>query len=272
MKHLCNIGLVVLTLTLVGATGSAWAQSPRLEKILSIANPTLAEGAEQIIFDTHDLSLGLISEDDTDVKGSFTLSNDSDSPIIITRIAVSCPCVDVNYTKRPLMSGESTKIDFSYAPKGFPGRINRRLTIYTNLSQSKPSALLTISGEVEPSKDHSGLYPHSCGVLRLRQPQVSFTSGSERAVERIVVFNDSPKALRLGVLGSLPAGLSFATDPEVIAPNSEAEIVISHDPTLWRSKAPSYGVIIDGLGVAPSMSTIEVNFNYLNKQNNEIKH
>ncbi len=242
------------------------AQESQLDRILKAANPSVAQGSEAISFESKAVSLGVISEDATNVKGSFKFSNQCDKPLVIVKVVVTCSCVKVDFERRPIVVGGSGEIKFHYSPKGYPGSINRRLMVYTNLSESSPTAILTISGDVTPSNDHSLNFPYAMGDLRLRQKQVSFRDAEQQSVERILVINDGERPLHLGVLGALPAGLSFSTEPAVIAPGAEADLVVKFDPKVWRGESMSYPLVIDGLNVSPLQRTISVNFQYLNKK------
>ncbi|MFI3285833.1 MAG: DUF1573 domain-containing protein [Rikenellaceae bacterium] len=254
--------MVTVVVALIGAT-VAVAQTPHIEKMLKIANPDLASGAEQIHFSSLNYDLGEISEDDPVVSGEFKMLNKGSEPIVILRATASCSCVTLQYPKTPIIEGQEATIQFRYNPKGYPGKINRRVMLYTNLSESAPTAVLTISGEATPSQDNSLHYPYSLGELRMRQPSVTFRDANNPSVERIVCINDSPGAMRLKVLDfQLPAGLSFRTEPEVIEAGATAEIVISHDPKLWQGGAESFPLVVSGVNVSPSRRTIDVQFEY----------
>ncbi len=245
------------------------AQTPHIEAMKALSKPKLADGAEQIEFDRLDYSLGEISEDDLLVKGEFVVRNSSDKPIVIVRAVASCSCVTVEYPTSPIEAKGEAVIEFSYNPKGYPGKINRRIMLYTNFSDLSPTAILTISGFATASSDLSLLYPYSIGQLRLRQPSVTFRDAERVSVERIVCVNDSKQPIRLRTLDfQLPEGLSFRTEPEVIEVSAEAEIVISHNPQLWQGEAASFPLVVDGVNVAPSQRTIDIQFEY-KKDSNE---
>lgn len=252
---------MVVALLFGSAALHAQSADPRHDLIRKMENPDLAEGADKLIFNKSTYSLGVISEDETKVVGSFTFRNTCGEAIVITKATTSCSCVSVSYPKSPIGDGQSAVVEFSYLPKGYPGAINRRILLYTSLSSTSPSALLTISGEATPSEDLSGLYPYSLGALKLRQGSVTFASQSEAQVERILCVNDGDSPLQLGVMkGQLPSGLSFRTEPAVIEAGAEADLVISFDPKSWNSKGNNYPIILEGLNVAPSKRTIYVKF------------
>ncbi len=262
MRGITNFLSAIATILILGVVTTA-AQTPQIEQLLKLANPELAEGADGLKFNSLNYDLGQISEDDPVVSGEYTLHNEGSEPIIILRSTTSCSCVSVEHPTQPIMAGAKATIKFRYNPKGYNGKINRRIMLYTNLSERAPSALLTISGEASPSKDNSLHYPYSLGEIRMRQPSVTFRSADRASVERILCVNDSDRAVRLSVLESqLPEGLTFRSEPELIEAGATAEIVISHDPLLWRGGASSFPLIVSGVNVAPSKRTIKVQFEY----------
>ncbi len=252
---------MVVTLFIGVVTTYAQSIDSRRDLIRKLENPVLAEGADKLIFESCNYSLGTIEEDATDVRGSFTFKNSGDIPIVIVKATTSCSCVAVDYPKNPIRVGQSATVEFHYSPKGYPGAINRRILLYTSLSSTTPSALLTIGGEVTPSRDLSSQYPFSLGELKMRQAGVTFSSSSKPQVERILCINDGESTLKLGVMsGQLPAGLSFKTEPTSIPAGEKADIVISFNPAMWSGRGDNYPIIIEGLNVAPSKRTIYVKF------------
>jgi hypothetical protein len=110
---------------------------------------------------------------------------------------------------------------------------------------------------VERGTDLSGLYPVSMGNIRVRRSEIQVRKGIE-VVESCVFVNVSDKSLRLECERMLlPSCIGFRTEPEIVAPGMEGEIVITYDPSRGGEK-PRIPVVIKGLGVPPSQSAITV--------------
>ncbi len=256
------IRYIALVALLTACAGELWAQSAesQREMLRKIAAPELAEGASELIFDSHTYSLGEISEDDPLVWGEFEFENQSPAPLLLTRVTTSCSCVEVEYTKKPVEVGAKAKIRFSYNPKGYLGVISRRITLYTTLSQSDPTAILRVEGYAEPSSDYSARFPYAFGDLHLRQKSVTFSGDRSKQVERIVAINGGESILKLGAMPlHLPAGLSFWAEPQEVAPGAEVDLVFSLDRELLQGRGDSYPVIIGGLNTPPSQRTVYIN-------------
>ncbi len=255
--HRQYILISLLLLTVVGL------QAQTIEDVLRVAHVELATGSEKLHFDNADISLGTISEDDGTIEGKFTMSNLGKTPLVITKVVSSCSCLVVDYPKQPLMPLQRSEMTFRYHPKGYPGRVLRKVFVYTNLSASKPTAVLKVSGYVEKSSDPTINYRYSMGDLYLKQIAVSFKDGRRVGVESIKCYNAGEKDLHLKAMaGFLPQGLSFSTEPEVIEAQGEGELIIRHDPNVWTSIGDAYKVIIDGLPGKPSQRSIDVKFEY----------
>lgn len=256
---------MALALPLVAAAqgSDALSAEQRVEAMRRIASPTLAQGSEALSFGSHHADLGSISEDDSCIEGEFEFVNCGEREIAITRATASCSCLSLALPQGSIAAGESATIGFKYSPAGYSGRIDRRILVYSSLSDSSPSAILTIGGVASASNDNSRHYPFSLGELRMRQEVVRFSSHESQSTERIACINDSQSPIRLSVLASqLPVGLRFWCEPEVIEVGAVADIVVWHDPAVWQGEATTFPLIISGLNVPPSRRTLKIEFEY----------
>ena len=99
------------------------------------------------------------------------------------------------------------------------------------------------------------------GALRLKQSKVSISEvkpGTQPSA-RILCGNSGNKALRINSL--LPLYARLSTEPEVLQPGDEADLVI----TILADKIPStmpatfsFPVVLEGLDARPSDRTIQV--------------
>lgn len=47
----------------------------------------------------------------------FEFTNTGEKPLVITKIDVSCGCIETDYVKTPIMKGESSKIKSCFESK-----------------------------------------------------------------------------------------------------------------------------------------------------------
>lgn len=261
--------LLVISLLLAGTIASAQGIVVPQHLLDSIANPPI-ERLECLKFDKETVDLGEIREDAEPVQAVFTLTNEGEKPVSILRISTSCGCTTALHEKSSIAAGASTQIRLFYNPKSQSGKQTRKAYIYTDASPAHPSAALSLKVKVLPGELPQG-FPVLMGSLALSRKDVCFrfAPGEEKAVERIVCRNIGRKELRLRALdGFCPTWLKFRTEPQVILPGAEAEIILAANAQELPSEARTGFalVVINGLGGKPSERTLNVNYELSTRQ------
>ena len=226
------------------------------EKLESVNTPLLSSDAQVLKFELAHITAEPMNEDDGVQTFVYPFENIGRDTIVIKRIVSTCSCAAALCEKKTLSPGEKSEIVVRYNPKGHPGRFERKVFVYTDDSQS-PSAILRLSVDVERGKGYEGLYPISMGAIRLRRNEIVVDRGVA-AVEKCIFVNVGDGPLRLLCeKAMLPSCLNFRVEPEVVNAGAEGEIIITYDPAKGgvRDRMP---VILKGLGVPPSQSTINV--------------
>ena len=88
-------------------------------------------------------------------------------------------------------------------------------------------------------------------------------AAGKRLSERILCGNSSDKPLRLSA-SQLPAFAAFRTEPEVITPGSEADIVVTIDSSLIpadKGSSFTFPLVIEGVEGQPSERTLNIKVN-----------
>lgn len=227
----CEIKYLLLLAAII-ICGSATAQIKLIsrEKIDSIANPPTVDGAQMQFQSGTVLSFGRIGEDDGRWEKSLEWRNAGQETLVVTRVTTTCSCLQAVADKGAVKSGDKSGIKLTYFPKGHPGKVEQRVFVYTNLSASKPTVVLTLKGEVTPSADVSADYPRNRGELRLRRDTVVFM-GDKLQTERIACMNSSSRAMHLEVDDFSSEGFKLRTEPEVLAAGEEGALVITYTPS-----------------------------------------
>ena len=111
---------------------------------------TLSYGvlSAQINFLENFHDFGVIAEDGGVVSHSFRFRNTSSKPAVIVAAHSSCGCTKVEFSRKPVLSGEESEVKVIYNPMNYPGPFSRKVTIVTNKGALKQ--VLTISGRVTP--------------------------------------------------------------------------------------------------------------------------
>lgn len=222
-------------------------------------------GGRMMEFESCRIVTDTLKEDGGPYSFFFKWKNTGKEPLTVLRVATSCGCVvPSSFDRRRVKPGDDDSLGVVYYPKGHPGRFDRKIFVYTDRSGNEPAAKLELQGYVTPARMPVWNYPHSMGTLLMKQVKVRF-SGRERQVERILCFNAGKKPMSpFAVKELLPDWMTVRFEPETIAPASEADMVISFDPSRAPSVLPdSFPVIVEGPDVPPSSRKVTVFFKTL---------
>lgn len=262
MKPMNWMGILILMI-LFPAQLDAQGRVLSASEVDSIINPPLLKGNEVLHFDKKEMNVGQLSEDDTPVTFRFPFRNVSKEAVTIIRIYTSCGCTAADFDKSPVKPGEVREIKLTFNPHGQAGKVDKSAFVYTQLSRKQPTAKIALVGNVTPTKNPWVGYPCAMGnVLRLKRTTMQFRDMPRTAVrtERLVCVNSGKKELKLSAL-MIPRYATFRTEPAVIPPGKEADIVITIDgnllPPVTKGEI-NFPVIIDGIDTTPSERTVSV--------------
>ena len=208
-------------------------------KLDSLAHPaTAAGGAEAMRFERTLIDAGHIGEDDVPPVYTFRWRNTGGKPLVVTRVQTTCGC-----------------------PKGHPGVFDRRIFVYTQLSDKEPTAILSLRGAVTASVRTDDDYPHAMGALRLKQRTVRFGRTDKVQSERIECLNAGDKPLTpLCDEGFAATGLSFACEPATLAPGAKGDLVVRFDPAKAPQPLRRTPLPVGGPDVPPSQRMLWIEF------------
>ncbi|MDR3261377.1 MAG: DUF1573 domain-containing protein [Tannerella sp.] len=99
------------------------------------------------VTDSATYDFGDINEADGPVSHIFTVINNGELPLVITRVVASCGCTTPDWTKEPIASGKTGEIKVTYDPNGRPNPFQKTINVYSN-GKAGGSYVLTIRGNV----------------------------------------------------------------------------------------------------------------------------
>lgn len=193
----------------------------------SVANPRVV-GADKMLFKGGStIDFATLDEDAGAWQRLLEWQNKSSQTIVITHIKSSCSCLRGEFEREGVRVGQSGGLKITYYPKGHPGAVNQRLFIYTNLSASEPTVILSVKGVVKPSKNHSTDYKYSRGELLLRQDTLYATRGKATQI-KVACMNSSSRDMRLSADTLLSSrGIKMWSEPQVLKAGEEGDLIIS---------------------------------------------
>ncbi len=212
----------------------------------ALVNPALSEVAEgAIVAEPATRNMGEV-EDTATINAYFTLRNTTSEAIEITEVRSSCSCLKVVTPITHIEAGESITLRAEFNPAGRNGGFSIPILLYTTLDTKHPTLRLVVEGCVVASDEWSHL-PYSMGALRLSRKSVTFSSDTR--TERIAVANVGDTPLRISAK-STTEGIALRTEPEVLQPNAEGDIVITYAPAVKPNRNIESAIIVEGCGTA----------------------
>jgi hypothetical protein len=100
------------------------------------------------VTDSATYDFGDINEADGPVSHTFTVINNGELPLVITRVVASCGCTTPDWTKEPIAPGKTGEVKATFDPNGRPGRSTKTISVYSNGKSG--SYALTIRMNVIP--------------------------------------------------------------------------------------------------------------------------
>ena len=221
----------------------------------ALVHPTLSEVAEgAIVAEPAVRNMGKVADTDK-VNAYFTLRNTTTEVINITDIRPTCSCLEVASTITHIEAGESVTLRAEFNPTGRNGGFSIPILLYTTLDPKHPTLRLTVEGSVVATDEWSHL-PESMGTLRLSRKSVTFDRNTR--TERIAVVNVGENPVTLSAKPTAE-GITLRTEPELLQPNAEGDIVITYSPTTEPMRDIETAIIVEGCGTArPSERMIKI--------------
>ena len=223
--------------------------SMTLEKHIALFFLTLCAASTaraQLTFETDRWDFGRIDEAGGRVSHVFTGVNRSERPVVILDVVTSCGCTVPEFSRKPVLPGDSTRITVTYDPMNRPGTFDRELGVYS--TERKRIATLSVCGSVTPrEKAIEESYPVDAGRgVRLDETLCAFTYiyPGKRVQSALGLVNTSDRPLRLELHPTVESGLLTVECPETIAPGQRGSIALSY---LIPANTPRYGSLRDAL-------------------------
>ncbi len=212
----------------------------------ALVNPTLSEAAQgSIIAEPATRNMGEVADTAT-ISTDFTLRNTTAEAIEVTEVRASCSCLKVVTPITRIEANESVVLRAEFNPAGRNGGFSIPILLYTTLDTKHPTVRLVVEGSVIATDEWAHL-PQSMGALRLSRKSVTFSSDTR--TERIAVANAGDTPLRISAKPTTE-GIALRTEPEVLQPNAEGDIVITYAPSLRPKHDIETVIIVEGCGTA----------------------
>lgn len=161
-------------------------------------------------------------------KATFTLNNDGDKPLQITRVHPGCGCTRVEWSQAPIMPGSKGEIAVWYDAKML-GVFQKDVEVFTNAAE-EPLYLHLQGRVVTKITDYTGTLPVRMGTLQLNADDIVFDNvnkGDKPQVE-LQLANTSRKSYKPQLM-HLPPYLKAQYQPETLAGGRIGRILLTLD-------------------------------------------
>lgn len=214
--------------------------------LITVLQSAIAQSLADIQFEKMDYNFGKIKEEAGPANYNFKFTNTGKIPLIIQGVQASCGCTTPEWSKEPILPGETGFIKVAYNPERRPGIFTKSITVNANVQKSP--IVLTISGDVIPKAlSNEDIYPVDFRKLRLKSGEFSFMKikDNEIKTDTLHFYNSgtSPVSVKFKII---PPHISIKTVPSVIQPKSKGFFLITFD----ANKKPSFGYIINRIYLA----------------------
>lgn len=207
---------------------------------------------------------------------SFTFKNISDQPVVIQTVISSCGCAKSTWTKKPIMPGETGKIDVAFLNDQGPYPFDKSLTVYIT-GEPRP-VILRLKGVVhEKMKSLSELFPENYNGISFRKSYIDFGNIAKDNVytQTVEVANTSKNSVELA-FSNLAKGLSVKPNKIIIAAGKKTELsftIDTHNSNQWGKTFYNNHILVDGKKVTNKefkiFASLRDNFTTLSKEDKD---
>lgn len=161
-------------------------------------------------------------------KATFTLTNEGDKPLQITRVHPGCGCMQVKWPKDPVMPGGKSEIEVWYDARML-GVFQKDIEVQTNASE-EPFYLHLQGRVVTQITDYTGTLPVRMGTLQLNADDIVFdnVSRGDKPQVELQLANTSRKSYKPQLM-HLPPYLKAQYLPETLAGGRIGRILLTLD-------------------------------------------
>jgi hypothetical protein len=200
-----------------------------------------------IAFETMSHDFGTFKEENGPVKHQFKFFNKGNAPLLITDVKASCGCTTPDWTKSPVLPGQSGLVSASFDPSKRPGNFDKTITVTSNAEQ----VTLRITGEVAAKvKTNDDIYPVKYDNISLETSNIGFTKilNTEVKTDTVHVLNTSGENVKLS-FEKVPAYIKIKTGSEYIKAKGKGFIIVTFYANVakyWGFRSDNISVVING--------------------------
>ena len=154
----------------------------------------------------------------------YWVVNDGDDTLLIQRVQPTCGCTTVPLPTDQVSPGDSVPLDLVFDTQRFKGKVYKSVHVYSNEKRIVDSAEVNLRriyfmAEIGREDDYVKV-----------EPQTAYLDTVGKTEQVITVTNKDDKPYTVRVSSQPPSYLELDIPKEVIAPKSQAKIVLREGP------------------------------------------
>ena len=194
-----------------------------LGTLLCLVTPVSADEIEWL---ERSYDFGAFREAEGVKTGRVRFVNRGKEPTVINRVRLTCGCTSETHTEGLVAPGDTAVIEFSYNPKGRPGRFEKTIKVY--VGEDPAPVVIGMKGTVIGAPQTlEADYPLEVGPLRINTRRSDFgkiTHGSARHIF-LTCYNQGNDTLR-PVFRNLHEMIDVDITPKAVPPGDIATVSV----------------------------------------------
>lgn len=181
-----------------------------------------AASASQLGFSDTQVHFGNMQEG-PDAQKTITLTNVSDTRVVVANVSTSCACTTTRLDKTELEPGEAAIMVITYHTFKYPGKFDKTVHVFTG-PDGKTEDVIHILGHVDPVP---------MGVMEVEPRKVDLgglAAGKANHVT-LTVTNAGDASMNVSAVKSQKSGETYWTGNLTVAPGESSPIGFSVTPT-----------------------------------------
>lgn len=171
------------------------------------------------------------------ITATFKMKNKGGRKLTISDVKVSCGCIQADYPKGEIPSGEEFELKVTYDARQL-GHFYKEACVYSN--GTKQPVYLSMKGVVqEEVRDYSKNYPYKVGDLRVDKLDLEFddVNRGDMPIHEINMVNEGNSVLEPNIM-HLPPYLTAESSTPYLRPGQSGKITV----TLHSDKIHDLGI------------------------------
>lgn len=191
----------------------------------------------------------------------FVVKNTGNQPVLISQVHASCGCTTPEWTKEPILPGQTSVIKAGYNSASM-GAFNKAMTITSNASAE--SQVIFIKGMVV----EKAVTPTATKEELENSPKLTLTSSvfdfgklekGQKATAKFTVKNTGKKDLTISGAQTDCRCVVYKMTPANLKPGQSGKLELTYAPQVLQNRIETVALVSNDITGSPSTITLKAN-------------